>query len=362
MVTLKIGSHIISEDSPCFVIAEVGHNHQGNMETAKKLADEAAAAGAHSYKLQKRSNRTLYTRAMYDKPYDNENSFGASYGDHREFLEFNREQYLEIKAYVESKGMVFFSTAFDFESVDFLEAIDVPAYKVASGDVTNLPLLEVIARTGKPVIFSTGAATLDEVRQAYETVRKHNNQIGILHCTACYPVSNYREINLNVIPLYKREFPDAIIGYSGHDNGIMFPVAAYLHGARIVEKHFTLNRSMKGTDHKFSLEPAGLRKMTRDLERLRESLHGDGKIVYGSERSARVKMGKSIVLKQALPAKTVLQPGHIVFKSPGEGIPPNRLKDVLGKSLRRALPEDTLLTWDDLEGASVPTAPLPVNP
>ncbi len=353
---MTIGRFKIGDDAPCFVIAEVGHNHQGSIDTAIKLVDEAAASGAHAYKLQKRDNKTLYTKAMFDKPYENENSFGATYGEHREFLEFDAVQYREIKHYAESKGLVFFSTAFDFPSVDFLEKLDVPAYKIASGDVTNLPLLEVVARTGKPVIFSTGAAALEEVRCAYETVRKYNSKIAILHCTACYPVTQYREINLNVIPLYKREFPDAVIGYSGHDNGIVFPVAAYLLGARIVEKHFTMNRSMKGTDHKFSLEPIGMRKMTRDLERVRESLHQDGKIVYESEKSARVKMGKSIVLLHELPAGTCLTAAMLGFKSPGEGIAPLHMARVLGRKLKRSLPMDALLTWEDLEDVTEPKA------
>lgn len=345
---IKLGKFEISEKSRCFVIAEVGHNHQGNMETAKKLADEAASAGVQSYKLQKRNNKRLYTREMYDKPYENENSFGATYGEHREFLEFNRDQYLEIKAYVEAKGMVFFSTAFDFESVEFLESIDVPAYKIASGDITNLPLLELTAQTKKPIIMSTGASTLEDVRLAYETVRKYNDKIVILQCTACYPVTNYREINLNAISLFQKEFPDVLVGYSGHDNGIMFAAAAYMTGARVVEKHFTLNRAMKGTDHKYSLEPVGMKKMVRDLDRLYDALHDDGKIIYPTERSAREKMGKSIVLSKDVPAGTVISRSNIGFKSPGSGISPNQLDKVLGLKTNKPLSEEHILKWEDL--------------
>jgi sialic acid synthase len=347
--TIQLGPHTIADDARCFLIAEIGHNHQGDLETAKRLIDKAAECGAHAVKTQKRSNRNLYTKAMLERPYDNRNSFGKTYGEHREALEFDRDQYLSLSEHAESRGIVFFATAFDFESVDFLEDVGMPAYKIASGDVTNHPLIAYIAQTGKPLIMSTGAATMGEVQAAYKVMSASNDKICLLQCTAGYPVEDYSELDLNVISTYRDEFPDAIIGYSGHESGIVMPVVAYVLGARIVEKHFTLNRAMKGTDHSFSLEPAGLARVARDLERTRLALGSSEKRFHVSEREARRKMGKSLVLNRDLPAGTTIEREHVVFKSPGDGIAPAELEHVLGRTLNADLPEDTILVWGYLK-------------
>ena len=344
---IKIGSRIISQDSPCFVIAEIGHNHQGKVETAKKLIDEASYYGADAVKLQKRNNKTLYTATMYNKPYDNENSFGLTYGEHREALEFGKEEYEELKTYAKRKGIEFFATAFDFDSVDFLEDIGVPAYKVASGDITNHPLLEYIASKGKPVIFSTGASDLKEVRDAYNIIKKYTDEICIMQCTAAYP-ADPQYIHLNVIQTYLKEFPEAIVGYSGHDSGIVIPIVAYVLGARVVEKHFTLSRAMKGTDHKFSLEPQGLRRVVRDLNRIRDALGSYEKKCLPFEFEAKEKMGKSIVLCRDLKKGEVLSEGAIISKSPGHGIPPSKISEILGKQILCDLPEEAVLDFEHL--------------
>jgi len=345
--TLRIGTHDIGDSTPCYVIAEIGHNHQGSLERAKELFREAKLAGAHAVKLQKRHNRGLYTRAAYNKSYDNENSFGATYGEHREFLEFEREQYTALQAYAKELGVDFFATAFDLQSADFLESLDVPAYKIASGDLKSTPLLQHVARMGKPMIISTGGALLEDVRRAYDAVRPINPQVAILQCTAGYPAA-FEELDLRVIDTYRTQFPDAVIGFSSHDNGIAMPVAAYMLGARIVEKHFTLNRAMKGTDHAFSLEPAGLRKMMRDLERTFKAMGNGEKKIYDSERAPIVKMGKSLVVARDLPSGHLLTAADIVMKSPGGGIPPYELDTVLGMVTTKALHEDDFLSLDVL--------------
>jgi sialic acid synthase len=345
--TLKIGTHEIGDATPCYVIAEIGHNHQGSVEKARELFKEAKLAGAHAVKLQKRHNRGLYTRAAYNKPYDNENSFGPTYGEHREFLEFEREQYVELQAYARELGVDFFSTAFDIQSADFLQTLDVPAYKIASGDLKSTPLLRHVAAMGKPMIISTGGALLDDVTRAYETVMAINPQLAILQCTAGYPAA-FEELDLRVIDTYRTRFPRAVIGFSSHDNGIAMPVAAYMLGARIVEKHFTLNRAMKGTDHAFSLEPVGLRKMVRDLDRTYKAMGNGEKKIYESERAPIVKMGKSLVVAHDLPSGHVLTPADIVMKSPGGGIPPYELDTVLGMVTTRPLHEDDFLSLDVL--------------
>jgi sialic acid synthase len=353
--TLKIGAHEVGDHTPCYVIAEIGHNHQGSLDKARELFREAKLAGADAVKLQKRDNQGLYTRAAYNKPYDNENSFGSTYGEHREFLEFGSKEYRELQRYARELDIDFFATAFDIASADFLADLDVPAFKIASGDVKSTPLLEHVARFGKPVVISTGGALIDDVQRAYDTLMSIHPQVGILQCTAGYPAS-FDELDLRVVEQYRERFPGAVIGYSGHDNGIAMPVAAYVLGARIVEKHFTLNRAMKGTDHAFSLEPVGLRKMVRDLQRTHKAM-GDGcKKIYDSEKAPIVKMGKSLVVARNLPAGHVLGLDDIVMKSPGGGIPPYELANVIGRVTLKALYQDDFLSFEALGKASAELA------
>ena len=353
--TLRIGNHEIGDHTPCYVIAEIGHNHQGKVEKARELFREAKLAGAHAVKLQKRDNRGLYTRAAYNKPYDNENSFGATYGEHREFLEFGLQEYRELQGYARELEVDFFATAFDLASAEFLGELDVPAFKIASGDIKSTPLLEHVAGFGKPMIISTGGALVDDVQRAYDTIMAINPQLGILQCTAGYPAA-FEELDLRVVGQYRERFPGAVIGFSGHDNGIAMPVAAYVLGARIVEKHFTLNRAMKGTDHAFSLEPVGLRKMVRDLERTYKAL-GDGvKKIHDSEKAPIIKMGKSLVVARDLPAGHILSADDIVMKSPGGGIPPYEFGDVIGRITLTPMYEDDFLSFEMLSKPSAELA------
>ena len=348
MNTIKFGKSIISTKGPCYVIAEIGHNHQGDLETALKMIQVAAASGVQAVKFQKRDNKTLYTKAFYNKPYDNENSYGATYGEHREFLEFSRDAYIELKKCAEEHGLEFIATAFDFKSVDFLEDIGVTCFKTASGDITNTPLLVYIAKLGKPMFVSTGAATMDEVRLAYETILAHNDKLCLMHCTAGYP-TEYHDLNLKAIEIMKREFPKAIIGYSGHDNGILAAVIAYMLGAKVLEKHFTLNRAWKGTDHKFSLEPEGLRKQVRDIRRVDISL-GDGKKdIKDFEKDARLKMGKGIYTSRPLSAGSTITFDDICFKTPANGTPPYLIDKIIGKKLKVDLSEEVTISFDQVE-------------
>ena len=349
--TLKIGKHEIGDEAPCYVIAEIGHNHQGSLEKARELFREAKLAGAHAVKLQKRDNRGLYTRAAYEKPYDNENSFGATYGEHREFLEFGAKEYRELQAYARELGVDFFSTAFDQASADFLAALDVPAYKIASGDIKSVPLLKHVAAFGKPLVISTGGALIDDVQRAYDAIMPINTQLAILQCTAGYPAA-FDELDLRVIEQFRQHFPGAVIGFSSHDNGIAMPLAAFVLGARIVEKHFTLNRAMKGTDHAFSLEPVGLRKMVRDLERTHKAMGNGVKKIYDSEKAPIIKMGKSLVVARDIPSGHVLGADDIVMKSPGGGIPPYELQNVLGRMTLKPLHADDFLSFEVLSKPS----------
>jgi len=194
---LEVQGRVISDDTVPFVIAEVGHNHQGSVEKCNEMFAIAKDCGANAVKLQKRDNKTLYTATLYNQPYDNENSFGATYGEHREALEFNKSQYQELKHYADSLGLIFFATAFDFKSADFLAEIGVPCFKIASGDLLNTPLLKYVAEMKKPVFLSTGGGDIRDVRRAYNTVVKINPQICLMQCTASYPTEP-NEMNLNV--------------------------------------------------------------------------------------------------------------------------------------------------------------------
>ena len=250
-------------------------------------------------------------------------------------------------AYAKQEGITFFSTAFDVPSADFLMDVGVSAFKIASGDVTNIPLIGYVASFGCPVIVSTGGAELDDVRRVYNTVMPINPKLCIMQCTAGYPAA-FEELNLRVIETYRNEFPEIVIGLSSHDSGIAMALVGYILGARIIEKHFTLNRAMKGTDHAFSLEVPGMAKLMRDLSRARIAL-GDGvKRRYPSEAKPLLKMGKAIVAARELPAGHVLTAVDLALKSPGDGLPPWRLEEVVGRRLNVALAEDTALDLSHL--------------
>ena len=267
MRELEIDGRRIADDTPCFVIAEIGHNHQGSVEKAQELFVLAKQAGVDAVKLQKRDNRRLFTRALYDSAYENENSFGPTYGAHREALELDRGAFAALQACARELGLVFFATAFDEASADLLSELDVPAYKIASGDLCNTPLLRHVAAIGKPLIVSTGGATIEDVDRAVETVTAINPQLCLLQCTASYPAS-VEELELGVIATYRERYPELVVGLSDHQDGIAMAPVAYMLGARVIEKHFTASHTAKGTDHAFSLMPEGMRKLVRDLHRV----------------------------------------------------------------------------------------------
>lgn len=344
---LTVGSDLISEDSDCYVVAEIGHNHQGNLETARELFRKAKECGADAVKLQKRDNRALYTKAWYDKSYEHEASFGRTYGEHRQALEFGWEEYSELKRYSRELGVTFFATAFDFKSADFLAKLEMPAFKIASADLTNIPLLKYVAHLKKPMFVSTGGASMEDVERSYEAIMPVNPQVCLMQCTSVYP-ADFNQLNLRVITSYREKFQDIVIGASMHDNGIAMALAARMLGAQVIEKHFTLNRAMKGADHAFSLEPIGLRKMVRDLRRLRPAI-GDGvKKVYPDELDAISKMGKKMVASRDLSAGHVLKPEDIAIKSPGDALPPCRLDNIIGRKLRRSVKEDENILLEDI--------------
>ena len=356
MLELVVGGRTIARDGPAYVIAEIGHNHQGDVEKAKALIHSAKECGADAVKLQKRDNRALYTRSLYDSPYDNEHSFGRTYGEHREALELSASEWLELREFSREEGITLFGTVFDEPSADFLAELGMPAFKIASGDLTNTPLLRHVARFGRPMFLSTGGGTLEDVERAVDAILPVNPQLCVMQCTAAYPCE-VDELNLGVVETYRERFPDLVIGLSDHQSGIAMSLVGYMVGARVIEKHFTLNHAWKGSDHAFSLMPEGLRRLVRDLRRVPDAV-GDGvKRPLASEERPLEKMGKRLVAARDLPAGHVLGPGDLVAKSPADGgMPPYELDSLLGRALRHPLVADQGVIADDLEPVSEPVA------
>ena len=336
MRELTIAGRRIADDEPPWICAELGQNHMGSVETAKLMTRAAADCGCDAVKLQKRDNLSLYTPEFLATPYNSQHAFGATYGEHRAALEFDFDQYAELKAYAESLGLVFFATAFDIPSADFLMRLGVPAFKVASGDLTNTPLLRHIAGFGLPMIVSTGGGTMGDVERAAVAIDDSSitlDRYGVivldkkvnrafLQCTAAYPCEPH-EMNLAVIETYRDHFPRTVIGLSDHQSGIAMGPVAFALGARIFEKHFTLSRTWKGSDQAFSLEPVGMRKYVRDLKRTAVAL-GDGvKRVYESERAPIRKMAKS----------PYWVGGTAVLKTPADGLPAWKLDKLQGRTV-----------------------------
>lgn len=348
MASIELDGSVYSENSLPFVIAEIGHNHQGDVDIALRMIKAAEQAGATAVKLQKRSNKKLFTPEFYNAPYASENAYGSTYGEHRDYLELDVDEYRACMDEAERLGLTFFATAFDLESAEFLNDLGVPLFKVASGDLSNHPLLEKLSSFGKPLIVSTGGATLEEITASVQVLTEANARFALLQCTAGYPPAP-EETNLRVIETLRVAFPDTVIGYSGHDSGVIYSVVAYALGARIIEKHFTLDRTMKGTDHSFSLEPRGMRKLVDEFESIRLAL-GDGKKVrYDSELGPLRKMGKMIVASRQLAAGTIVTENMLDFRSPADGLPPSMSKELVGRKLRRSIDEFEPLSLEDVE-------------
>jgi len=281
---VKIGNKIIGEGEPVFIIAEIGINHNGDINIAKKLIDAAVAAGYDAVKFQKRTIEIVYTPEELAKP--RENPFGPTNGDLKRGLEFGEKEYEEIDRYCKEKGIMWFASPWDIKSVDFLEKFNVPCYKIASACLTDDELLKYIKSKSKPIILSTGMSTVEQIRHAVEMLGEDN--LVLLHCTSTYPLVD-EELNLKVIPWLKENF-NCPIGYSGHEVGVYSSLAAAVIGACAIERHITLDRAMWGSDQAASLEINGLNRLARDI-RLVPVWLGDGeKKVFESEKPILQKL------------------------------------------------------------------------
>lgn len=325
-----------------YVIAEIGNNHKGSLDLAKQMFYSAKECGASAVKLQKRCNKKLYTSSLFDQPYINANSFGKTYGEHREKLEFEKREYLILKKLAKKLNLDFLCTPFDFESVDFLEEIKIDGYKIASADLINIPLQKYIALKRKPIFMSIGGGDYQDIDRAYKNITRYNKKIVILHCTASYP-ADIKDMNLEVIKVLKKKYNKNIIGLSDHENGIDAASIAFMMGARVFEKHFTLDRSWKGTDQSFSLEPQGLSKMIRNLNRIPLMIGSAKKKLLKCEIEPLKKMQKSIVSSKNLKKGIKIKKEDLDLKSPGGGFKPYEISKLIGKVLRFDLKKDQIL-------------------
>ncbi len=319
----------VGEDLPAYIVAEIGQNHNGSIDLAKQLIDLAVDAGANAVKFQKRDMSSELTKAAFDKPYDNPNSFGKTYGEHRLALELNEEQHKELKEYAQARGITYFVTPTDIPSVEMMERLDVPFYKVASRDLTNLPLLKRLAKTRKPVIISTGMASLEDIDDALEILGKDRKDIIILQCISQYP-ADLERVNLKVMDTLKQKY-GKITGYSDHTTGMVAAVTASVLGASVIEKHITLNKAMKGSDHAGSAEKDEFMQMIKCIRDARKTI-GDGiKTIDPVTQAAKEKLARSLVSKIPIKKGTVLTEDMLVLKSPGTGLKWKEKDMILGK-------------------------------
>ena len=270
-----------------FIIAEIGNNHNGDINIAKKLIKIAKDIGVDAVKFQVKDIETSFSKELLDKPYDTPNSFGKTYREHKMALEFSKEQLKQLYDYADELGIICFSTPFDIKSVELLEQLNNPIYKISSFHVTDLKLIEEVCKTGKPIILSTGMSTISEIDSAVILIRKFHEKFILLQCTSCYP-TNDSDVNLNVIPFYQKKY-DCLVGYSGHERGLVVSTAAVALGACVIERHFTLDRTMKGSDHASSLEPTGMSLVILRAKRMSDALGSSEKTVLDCELSNRKK-------------------------------------------------------------------------
>lgn len=319
----------IGENQPTYIVAEIGQNHNGKVKLAKQLIDMAVDCNASAVKFQKRDIPSELTKEVFDKTYDNPNSFGTTYGEHRNFLELDEQQHLELKEYADAKGITYFCTACDIPSVELLERIGCPFYKVASRDLTNIPLLQALKFTGKPVIISTGMASLEDIDVAVEALNLGKDKLIILQCTSEYPCA-MENVNLKVMATLKERY-GYITGFSDHTSGIVVSTVASVMGASIIEKHVTLDRTMKGTDQPGSLQRSGLSKLVEYI-RASEIVVGDGiKEVNPVTAKAKTKLARSVTSSVQISKGTLLTEEMLCLKSPGDGIKWVNRNTILGK-------------------------------
>ncbi len=349
MKIVKIGSKSIGDGEPCFIIAEAGVNHNGDIELAKKLVDIAVEAGTDAVKFQTFKAENVVTKNAPKADYQAKNT-GSNESQHEMLkeLELSEDEFKELYKYTKRRGIIFLSTPFDFESVDFLEELGVPAFKVSSADLTNLPFLKYIAEKRKPIILSTGMGTLGEIEEAINTIKNAGNEdIILLHCVTSYP-AKFESLNLRAIQTLKEAFK-LPVGFSDHSLGIYASIAAVALGAVVIEKHFTLDKNLPGPDHKASLNPEELKEMIEEIRIIEKAL-GDGiKRAAPEETEIRRVVRRSIVAKVDIPKGATITKDMITFKRPETGLSPKYYKEIIGKKARKKINKDEVITFELIE-------------
>ncbi|KAM9314124.1 N-acetylneuraminate-9-phosphate synthase-like [Pholidichthys leucotaenia] len=341
---------MIGGNHPCFIIAEIGQNHQGDIEIAKKMIKVAKDCGADCAKFQKSELEHRFTNKALARPYVSKNSFGKTYGDHKRHLEFSHEHYRELKKYAEEVGIFLTASGMDEKAVDFLHELNVPFFKVASADTNNLPYLEKTAKKGRPMVISSGMQNMETMRQVYKTVKKHNPNFTILQCTSAYPLAP-ENVNLRMITEYQTEFPDIPIGYSGHESGIEISLAAVALGAKVLERHITLNKTWKGSDHEASLDPGELAELVRCVRVVERSLGSCIKQMLPCEHACHDKLGKSVVAKGKIPKGTIITLDMLAVKvAEPMGVPPEDIFQLVGKTVIDDVEDEDSVMPDVVDG------------
>lgn len=348
MKKVKIGNRLLGEGQSTFIVAEIGVNHNGSLDMAKKLIDAAKDAGADAVKIQAFKTEKIVTKYAEKASYQKENTYlEETQYDMLKKFELKDEEIEELSCYAKGKGIVFLSSVFDKESVDLLSRVKAPAFKIASGDITNFPLLRYVAEKKKPIILSTGMSTLGEIGEALEIVRENGvEDIILLHCVTSYP-AKIEDANLRVIKVWQNSF-GLPIGFSDHTLGIAAPVAAVALGAVLIEKHFTLDNTMPGPDHRASLEPDEFKEMVDGIRDVDKAL-GDGvkKITKEEERIKKV-VRRSIVAKMNIPKGTTITGDMLDLKRPGIGLESKHINKIVGMKAKKNIRVDERVTFDKL--------------
>ena len=345
------GSLLVLAEQAVLVIAEIGINHNGDLATAKHLVDSALSAGADCVKFQVRDLHALYAGEA-----DANNSkldIGAQYTlDLLNRFQLTQNEYRELFEYCERQALPVLCTPWDSKSLEYLGAFEFPAYKVASADMTNTFLLEDLIKTNAELIISTGMSNESEIDGLVEFLEERNVTYALLHCNSTYP-SPFHGLNLNYLHRLRKKIPNRIVGYSGHERGFSVPIAAVALGARIIEKHITLDRSMEGNDHKVSLLPDEFGEMVKEIRNISQSLGSDGpRVMSVGEKMNRENLAKSVTATVDLEPGIKITREMIEAKSPGDGVQPNRSHEMLGRTVRRAVKKDSKLSFDDFNEGS----------
>jgi N-acetylneuraminate synthase len=345
MPVIKIGDAFVGDEHPTYIIAEIGVNHNGILPLAIELIDSAVSAGADAVKFQKRNLENLYAKKYLDNANSGEKTLRYLLPILQR-VELPDEAYFEIVEYCQQKQITFLCSAFDEESADFVDQLGVPAFKVASADMTNLPLLEHLISKGKPLIISTGMSSMDEVEFSVNYLREKNAEFALLHCNSTYPAA-FEDINLSFMERL-RDF-GVPVGYSGHERGIAVSTVASALGACIIERHITLDRTMDGPDHAASLEPHGFRKMVRDIRQVKSALGtGEEKFISRGEILNREVLGKSLVATRRVEPGEQITASMVTVKGPALGLSPQRYPELIGRKVDRVIEAEEPYTERDL--------------